>query len=190
MAMSELFYLSKRKVSPRNSPSNRPASKFKQSQAASLTRTSSPSFTMCGLEQKWPRLFTIRTAALSNWLCSATKMRLNCGREISKGRDRLFLTKSFLVFDRDNIRLSSTNTADLNVAIYPATSSIASDHGHLAQKSEGIFQSYDAPAQSGMKFRAQLEKVQAAGPLREIPIGKIERPVAMAPLDADFRGRR
>jgi hypothetical protein len=99
----------------------------------------------------------------------------------------LFLTKASLVFDRDNIRLSSTNAADLSVAIYPAPSSIASDHGHLARAAEGIFQSYLAPDQPSVKFKAELEKVKAAGPVREIPIGKIDQPMAMAPVDADFQ---
>ena len=104
-----------------------------------------------------------------------------------QGRDRLVLTKASLVFDRDNIRLSSTNTADLSAAIYPAPSSIASDHGHLTQGVEGIFKSYAGPAQPSVKFTAQVEKAKSAGPLREIPIGKIQQPVAMAPVDADFQ---
>lgn len=104
-----------------------------------------------------------------------------------RGHDRLFLTKASLVLDRDDIRLSSTNAADLNVAIYPAPSSIASDHGHLAQKADGIFESYIAAAQPSVKFTAELEKVKAAGPLREIPIGKIAQPMATAPVDADFQ---
>jgi hypothetical protein len=104
-----------------------------------------------------------------------------------QGRDRLFLTRASLVIDKDNLRLSSTNAADLDVAIYPTPASIASDRGHLTQKSDGLFQSYVAPAQPSAKFTAQLEKVKAAGPLREIPIGKIAQPMATAPVDTDFQ---
>jgi len=37
-----------------------------------------------------------------------------------------------------------------------------------------------------VKYKATFKSLQAAGPPREIPIGKIEQPVATAPLDSDF----
>lgn len=103
-----------------------------------------------------------------------------------QGRNRVFLTKASLVLDRDNLRLSSTNAADLNVAIFPAAASIACDRGQLKQKADGMFETYIAPAQPIVKFNADLEKVKAAGPLRDIPIAKTAQPVAMAPVDSDF----
>jgi len=37
-----------------------------------------------------------------------------------------------------------------------------------------------------VKFNATFKSLQVAGPPREIPFGKIEQPVATAPLDSDF----
>ena len=73
------------------------------------------------------------------------------------------------------------------MAIYPAPSSLESSKGSdLEAQSEGVFQRYAPPAPRAVKFKAAFKKVQAAGPPREIPIGKIEQPVATAPLDSDF----
>ncbi len=103
-----------------------------------------------------------------------------------QGRDRVFLTKASLVLDRDNLRLSSTNTEDLRVGIFPVAASIAAERGQLTRKGDGIFQLCIASVQPGVKFNAQVEKVKPAGPLREIPIAKTAQPVAVAPVDADF----
>ena len=43
-----------------------------------------------------------------------------------------------------------------------------------------------SPRPRSVKLEATFKEVQAAGPPREIPMGKIEQPVAAAPLDADF----
>jgi hypothetical protein len=101
------------------------------------------------------------------------------------GRDRVFLTRAGLVLDGNQLRLTATNPADLNVAIYPPAS-IESDSGTLATETDGIFQRLLPSAPRKLAFKATLEKVKSAGPLREIPIGKIDKPVATAPLDADF----
>ena len=103
-----------------------------------------------------------------------------------QGRDRVFLTKAGLVLDGDNLRLTSTAPADLNVAIYPAPASLACNGSDLARKTDGVFQRFTPPAPRVVKFKATFNSVQAAGPPREIPIGKIEQPVATAPLDPDF----
>jgi hypothetical protein len=103
-----------------------------------------------------------------------------------QGRDRLFLTQASLVLDGDSLRLTSTAPADLNVAIYPAPASLAYNGSDLARKTGGIFQRFTPPAPRAVKLEATLKGVQAAGPPREIPIGKIEQPVATAPLDTDF----
>jgi hypothetical protein len=103
-----------------------------------------------------------------------------------QGRDRVFLTQAGLVLDGDSLRLTSTNPVDLSVAIYPAPASLDSRGIDLEARSEGVFQRYTPPALRTVKFKAAFKKAQAAGPPREVPIGKIKQPVATAPLDSDF----
>jgi hypothetical protein len=103
-----------------------------------------------------------------------------------QGRDRVFLTRAGLVLDGDNLSLTSSNLADLNVAVYPAPLSLESQGTDLQASTYGIFRRYFPPAPPAEKFKASFEKVQAAGPPREIPMGQIEQPVATAPLDSDF----
>jgi hypothetical protein len=103
-----------------------------------------------------------------------------------QGRDRVFLTRAGLVLDGDNLRLTSTNRAELSVGIYPAPSSLDSQGIDLQAKTDGVFQRYTFPAPQTVRYKAAFKKTQAAGPPRQIPMGKIEQPVATAPLDSDF----
>jgi beta-galactosidase len=102
------------------------------------------------------------------------------------GHDRVFLTQAGLVLDGDNLRLTSTAPADLNVDIYPVPASLTYDGSVLASKTDGVFQRFIPAAPRVVKFKATFKNVQAAGPPREIPIGKIAQPVATAPLEPDF----
>jgi beta-galactosidase len=103
-----------------------------------------------------------------------------------QGRDRVFLTQAGLVLDGDDLRLTSTNLADLNLAICPPPASLASSDGDVAPTADGIFQRFTPRAPRAMQCKAEFKSIQAAGPPREIPLGKIEQAVAAAPLDADF----
>jgi beta-galactosidase len=103
-----------------------------------------------------------------------------------QGRDRVFLTHAGLVLDGDNLRLTSTAPADLSVAIYPAPASLESEGGNLARKTDGVFERFTPHAPRAIKLKATFNSVRSAGPPREIPMGKIEQPVATAPLDPDF----
>jgi len=103
-----------------------------------------------------------------------------------QGRDRVFLTRAGLILDGDSLGLTSINPDDLSVAIYPAPSSIESQSVNLEAKTEGVFRRYAPPAPRAVKLKAAVKKVQDAGAPREIPLGKIEQPVATAPLDSDF----
>ncbi len=104
-----------------------------------------------------------------------------------QGRDRVFLTQAGLVLDGDSLRLTSAAPADLNVAIYPGPASLAGNGPDLTGKTDGVFQLFAPPAPRAAKLKAAVEEMQAAGPPREITLGKIERPVATAPLDPDFK---
>jgi hypothetical protein len=56
----------------------------------------------------------------------------------------------------------------------------------LGSEVDGVFRRFAPPAPEDPASTVAIEKIQAAGPPREIPIGKIDRPVATAPLDPDF----
>lgn len=103
-----------------------------------------------------------------------------------QGRDRVFLTKAGLVLDGDKLRLTSTARNDFNVAIYPAPDSLTYKGSDLTGKTDGVFKRFVPTAPEVVKYKATFKKMQAAGPPREIPMGKIQQPVATAPLDSDF----
>ena len=103
-----------------------------------------------------------------------------------QGRDRVFLTRAGLVCDGDDLRLTSTNRADLKVAVYPAPTTITLNGEKLRGKSEGVFERFTPRAPAVESFKAALEEVQPAGPPRNIPFGKIGQPVAAEPEDSDF----
>jgi hypothetical protein len=103
-----------------------------------------------------------------------------------QGRERGFLTRAGLVIDGNQLLLNSPDLADLTVGIYPAPAKVESDGHALESTAEGVFRRFTPPAPETREFKVVCEEVQPAGPLREIPIGKIDQPVAAAPLDADF----
>ncbi len=103
-----------------------------------------------------------------------------------QGRDRIFLTRAGLVLDKENLYLTSMSPANLNVAIYPAPVSLVCNGSILSRKIDGLFERFAPPAPSAIKFKAAFELLKPARPPREITLGKIEQPVAAAPLDADF----
>ncbi len=103
-----------------------------------------------------------------------------------RGRDRVFLTDAGLVCDGDDLRLTSTNRAVLNIAVYPAPAAITLNGEKLRGKTEGAFERFTPHTPATVAFKAALKEVQPAGPPREIPPGRIRQPVAAAPEDADF----
>ena len=103
-----------------------------------------------------------------------------------QGRERVFLTRAGLVSDGNALRLTSTNRADLNVAVYPAPTSMMLNGKKLHGEAEGIFERFTPRAPAVETFKAGLEEIQPAGPPRNIPPGKISQPVAAEPEDADF----
>ena len=102
------------------------------------------------------------------------------------GHERVFLTHAGLVVDGDNLRLTSPNLGDLTVGVYPPAASVETAGEVLNHKAEGIFECFTPPAPAEAAPKVTFENVQSAGPLRKIPIGKIDLPVATAPLDPDF----
>jgi len=105
-----------------------------------------------------------------------------------RGRERVFITHAGLVLDGENLRLTSTSRSDFDLAIYPAPPSLSYNGHDLTHHVDGIFERFRLTVPPAVKFKAAFKSVRAAGPLREIPLGKIQQPVATAPLDADFKG--
>ncbi len=103
-----------------------------------------------------------------------------------QGRERVFLTRAGFVSDGDELRLTSTNQADLNVAIYPAPTTITLGGEKLHGETEGVFEGFAPRAPASVALEDALEQIQPAGPPREIPLGRIDQPVAAGPEDADF----
>jgi hypothetical protein len=106
---------------------------------------------------------------------------LSLYREKWLGRERIFLSRAGLVVDGEMLRLTSSDPADLSVGVFPAPEAMAS-----RGQAEGIFVRFTPKAPRAVTLAATIEPVQAAGPPREIPLGKIRQPVAAQPTDADF----
>ena len=102
------------------------------------------------------------------------------------GRDRIFLTRAGLVLDKDNLRLTAKSPTNLNVAIYPAPDSLMFSGSNLSGKTEGVFENFNPPAPVAEMPKARFTLLTEAGTPRVIPLGRIQQPVASAPLDADF----
>lgn len=96
------------------------------------------------------------------------------------GRDRVFLTRAGLVLDGDSARLTSADRSELKVGIYPAPEALSGG------EPDGVFTRFTPAAPPAVSYAVTAEKVQDAGPAREIPLGKISEPVATEPHDADF----
>jgi len=90
------------------------------------------------------------------------------------------------VLDGNHLRLTSTNREELRVGIYPAPKPLEWNGRGLTARSDGIFQRYSPVPPAAVPCPTSFEPIQAAGPPRNIPLGKITTPVAAAPEDADF----
>jgi hypothetical protein len=114
------------------------------------------------------------------------ELSLSLWKETWQGRDRVFLTRAGLALDGPDLRLTSTNRSDLAVSIYPAPVAVKCGGDALDSQADGIFQRFAPVAPPAADCAASFQNTQPAGPPREILPGKIDRPVAAAPLDADF----
>lgn len=117
-------------------------------------------------------------------LNGAASLNLWKGRWL--GQERVFLTHAGLVIDQNELRLCSTNLDDLSVGVYPEPKQIGPSVRGLRRSRNGIFEQFIPPARNAVDFQPTFESCRTAGPAREIPMGRIDQPVAAAPLDADF----
>ena len=103
-----------------------------------------------------------------------------------EGRERVFLSRAGLVVDGPHVRLTSADREQLTLGVFPAPAAVTSDGGKLHGKADGIFSRFQPHPPKSVSLKASFEKIQAAGPPRDIPLGKIKQPVAAAPEDAGF----
>lgn len=103
-----------------------------------------------------------------------------------QGRDRVFFSDSGLVVDGRNLRLTSSDRDDLTVGIFHAPENISYNGKSLRGKNEGVFKFFTPEKPKAVSLAATFEKIQAAGALRKIPLGKIKEAVAAAPEDSHF----
>ncbi len=100
---------------------------------------------------------------------------------------RVFLARAGLAIDDNSLRLTATNVADLPVGIFPDPVAVALGSMMLNPMGrKGLFLQFVMPAPREVAYSATLETVQSAGRLRTIALGKINKPVAEEPSDADF----
>jgi hypothetical protein len=103
-----------------------------------------------------------------------------------QGRERVFMTRAGLVIDRDALRLTSSDPAVLNVGIFPSPGSIASGTKRIQGSRDGVFTRFTPIRPRLVMTTATVDKVQSPGPAGSIAMGKISKPVAEEPSDADF----
>lgn len=103
-----------------------------------------------------------------------------------QGRDRVFQTRAGLVADDAGLTLTAEDSRDLAVSILPAPKSVAAGSIQLKGRRDGAFRQFVAPVLPTTTPRAKVELVRKAGPARVIPMSSGNKPVACAPVEADF----
>jgi hypothetical protein len=103
-----------------------------------------------------------------------------------QGRDRVFLTQAGFVTEDAGLELTAENSSDLCVSILPAPKSMAAGNVVLKGRTDGVFRRFAAPVLPTTTPRAKIEQVRKAGPARVIPMSPGNKPVACAPVEADF----
>jgi beta-galactosidase len=97
-------------------------------------------------------------------------------RGVWRGRERAILSPAAVVFDGDTLRLTSPEPDDLHASVFPPP----------AAANEGVFQKLQLSPPALRVFKPAVAPLRPAGPAREIQPGRIAKPVAAAPTEADF----
>lgn len=102
------------------------------------------------------------------------------------GSERAFLSRDALLFDGDALRVVANKPDYLNVEMFPAPAAVLMNSNKLASVRDGVFTRFNLPVLRLKTFKAEVEQIKPAGPLRKIPLSKGKNAVALAPEDADF----
>lgn len=101
------------------------------------------------------------------------------------GRQRVILTGANVVFDHDQLRISPASAGPQSLAVYPPVENLQIDGRAAVPEAGALFQNFTLPP--GWSSRpVKFARIQAAGPLRSIPIAPRPDGVAMEPTDGDF----
>lgn len=100
------------------------------------------------------------------------------------GRERVVLTPAGVMFDGGNLRLASTDSAEVPLWLLPAPASLRLEGKPLHGVPDGAFTRYILPVPQREEVAVKVQPLRDAGPPRVIPIGA--RGVAVSPTDADF----
>ncbi len=110
---------------------------------------------------------------------------LGCWKGVWGGRERLFLSRANLIFDKDSLRLQSKDAADFSVGILPAPETVIVNRVAQKAKPDGLFRRFSFDIPSTLPGKVTVEKIQDAGPAREVKKGLAK--VAEAPSEADWQ---
>lgn len=93
-----------------------------------------------------------------------------------QGRERHIISPSLVVADGPVLRLSSPDVRDLTAAVYPP----------ITDADDGVFQRVHPTRPKPAEHAVVVSRMREPGPARDIPLGRIAKPVAAAPGDGDF----
>jgi hypothetical protein len=102
-----------------------------------------------------------------------------CYKARIAGAERILLSRAGLIVDGDTIRMNSADAADLSILMLPGPAAAVG-----AQ--DGLFRRFSLMAAPVPTVKVKFEKIQGAGPLRQISSGPRRDSVAEAPTDSDF----
>jgi hypothetical protein len=100
------------------------------------------------------------------------------------GRDRVVLSSDGVVFDGDDLRLTSTDSVDPTVSLLPAPKALTSTAGMVTAENDGVFGKFTVATAKLPPIVATVQQIKPAGKLRHISLGAAK--VAQAPTTADF----
>ena len=86
---------------------------------------------------------TLQNSKVLKILTLTNQQALNAWKANVFGADRLFISKSDLIFFKEKIRLQSTGNPEIDFAVYPALRGFKVSRGKLKTSAEGIFSVYN-----------------------------------------------
>ena len=102
------------------------------------------------------------------------------------GQQRVILSPAGVVFDSGTVRLTAENPDDLVMDVLPAPKAVQPGSAQLCIKADGVFRQFKFEQHRTRMPAVEVKKIQSAGPLRTISLGRGKSPVAVGPSDGDF----
>ncbi|MFT3782932.1 MAG: family 43 glycosylhydrolase [Nibricoccus sp.] len=103
-----------------------------------------------------------------------------------QGRERVFLTRSDLIVEKDSLRLASNEPGVREVAMSPAPPELMAIDKRIPGETRGVFRSFKVELPTRTAASCAVERLHAPGPARQVTLGNGKKPVALAPTEADF----